>query len=315
MNNPSLRKFFSSLLRRILWVKTAGIASFTLLIFILVNVLLAQDSNMDFIDSSNSIEVTEGDSLFENGNKTDKKSNVDLSGENLLKPEDDFLSFEKIRDDRFVNWVVFWLTNSILFVGIARFVFPVRFNETIQSSVNSRFFSLLEKESGIIGTTVNYLLYLNYLFVFTVVVYLSFKYFGIQVPLKNIHPILPFITFLSMGIVFSLLKLWMLNFTAWLFNTSRETITYIRNIIVVNEFTGVILLPLVFFHLINPFNPVLYAIWALFLLLLIYKVLRGAVLGFNHSRFSLYYLILYLCAVEIMPLLLLIKFSKSYFHI
>jgi hypothetical protein len=295
--------------------------------FLIIVVCLFISKSKDCFSQSQDISISITDNTFnattiDTFSKHDQE-NVPLSHEkqlftgnkNLLHPKDDFLSFEKRAKNENLNWVIYWISLSLLLTGLARFIYPVSFNETMKASVNSRFFSLLEKESGIIGNMLNYILYANFLLIFAVIALLSLRYLDVNISLSNIHILIPLSIFVVLGISFSIVKLWLLNFGAWIFNTSRETLTYIRNIIVVNELTGVLLLPLMFIYLINPFRWLIYTIWLLVILLFLFKIIRGAWLGINHSRFSLYYLILYLCAVEIMPLLIFIKFSKNYFQI
>jgi hypothetical protein len=57
----------------------------------------------------------------------------------------------------------------------------------------------------------------------------------------------------------------------------------------------------------NPGTTGLYLAWALLVIINIAKMIRGAVIGYTQAGFSVYYLILYLCAIELAPLLIFAK--------
>lgn len=129
------------------------------------------------------------------------------------------------------------------------------------------------------------------------------------------HVLVIFSSFWVALALFIIIKYWFMKMVAYVFNTSEETRIYFRNTIITNQFTGILVLPIIVVYVVNPVDAVLWIAWGIFLLISVYKVLRGATMGLNHSRFSLYYLILYLCAFEIIPLLFAAKFAKIYFQI
>lgn len=105
-------------------------------------------------------------------------------------------------------------------------------------------------------------------------------------------------------------KFLLLKFCGWLFDQDREMATYIFNIFLINNVLGIVLLP---FILLLAYNQSILASYLVTLCLILagmaflYRVYRGILVGFNAMTFSPLYLFLYLCTLEIAPLLILIR--------
>jgi hypothetical protein len=106
------------------------------------------------------------------------------------------------------------------------------------------------------------------------------------------------------------LKFLVLKICGYLFRIDKEMATYIFNIFLINNVVGTLLIPMV---LLFAFSTMVSAstliIVSVFFILggLLYRIFRGISAGFSSPAFSLYYLFLYLCALEIAPLIVLIK--------
>jgi hypothetical protein len=90
--------------------------------------------------------------------------------------------------------------------------------------------------------------------------------------------------------------------------------SYNFTVFLYNKIYGLLLLPVI---TVLPFVPVESAQWVisigigLFVLFYFFRILRGIQIGIK-NRLSLFYLFLYLCALEILPLMLLYKFVTLY---
>ena len=122
-----------------------------------------------------------------------------------------------------------------------------------------------------------------------------------------------FIRFVFLAVIVSAtytLKFLVLRLCAFLFNLGREMATYTFNIFIINNLLGLTLIPflalLLFGNLVN--DAALYVI-ALGLagVAYLYRIGRGVLVAVSYPGFSPFYLFLYLCALEIAPLLVLVK--------
>ncbi len=223
------------------------------------------------------------------------------------------LSYHRIQPSAPINEVIsLWLLICLLVIGIANYYFPLKFRETLMAAWNGRFYSQLERDGGLMKDWVSFFLYLNYLLVLALFIYQGVKYFNLFDDF-GYNSLIFFLTNLLLFLaLFYLVKYVVLYFLAWVFKSYSPTESYFRNILVVNQFTGIVLLPLLIINTYNPSAFILYFAIILLILINLYKVLRGSFLGHQRLGFSAYYLILYLCAVEIAPLLLMIKILKVY---
>ncbi len=241
-------------------------------------------------------------------------SSVSPIGEKILQSPQK-IEFHKRVEDRQTQLVFIWLMAGAFFTGLARFLFPLRFDATMQSVFNVRSFSMLEKETGLMDQWIYFFLYLNYLNVMAVFIHKTIFDTGIT-NINPSHHILYIFSYIWAALaLFITIKYWLMKLVAWIFNASEETRIYFRNTFVTNQFTGILIFPFMIVYIMNPVDAVLWIAWGTFLLISVYKVLRGASMGLYHSRFSLYYLILYLCAFEIIPLIFAVKLTKIYFQI
>ena len=112
------------------------------------------------------------------------------------------------------------------------------------------------------------------------------------------------------AIIYSL-KYLLLKLAGFIFGTDEEMDAYIFNIFLSNNFFGIVLFPaavLLFLYPQLSSSPVAVTVViitaALFFL---YRILRGILIGRASPSYSPVYLFLYLCALEIAPLLVLLK--------
>jgi hypothetical protein len=106
------------------------------------------------------------------------------------------------------------------------------------------------------------------------------------------------------------LKFLVLKIAGWLFDLERETALYIFNVFLLNNLLGILLLPLIAllaFHSILPADRLFQAALIIVGLLYVYRLFRGLLVGLGTSGFSPLYLFLYLCTLEIAPLLVLLR--------
>ena len=96
----------------------------------------------------------------------------------------------------------------------------------------------------------------------------------------------------------------------FIFKTENESSEYIFNIFLFNKMTGLFLLPVVvciaFCKQISP-HYFIHIGLILLALMFLYRSLRGFIIAFGNSKISRFYLFVYLCTLEILPLIVLTK--------
>ncbi|MFO8066038.1 MAG: DUF4271 domain-containing protein [Bacteroidales bacterium] len=212
------------------------------------------------------------------------------------------------------NWPVVILILSAALVGFARHIRPNGLKRTLNALFNNRNFFVLTKDHNVYGEWFSNLLIFNFFICVAMLFYQSIIIFGIIDIKTTFRDINFFLLILTFIIAFYLIKYAGLKILAYVFKTYNATNNYFVNLLVFNHMIGILLLPFLLYNMFYMNYYVQIFIWIIFILANVYKVFRSIILGHSISHFSMYYLFLYLCAVEIVPVLLIIKGSINYFN-
>ncbi len=122
-----------------------------------------------------------------------------------------------------------------------------------------------------------------------------------------------FLVFLNVIIFYTLLRLIVLKMTGFLFLNEPIFSEYIHNTFVVNKGVGIALFPVIIMAQYFPYTLISYVLilgMIIYLAAFIYKSFRGYQIIIRKDVL-IFYMILYLCTLEILPLLLGYKFVTS----
>jgi len=210
------------------------------------------------------------------------------------------------------DWIAYVLVVCLSLLAIARFFFPGRIRQMLLAVFSYRYFSLVDKEGIMFRETPSYLLIINYILIISLFIFQTLVFFDLSGNWQNVHDLVMYGMIVLFFSAFYMLKRTMLGFLAWIFETRKANSTYFTNLFLYNQFIGVLILPCIFYHAFSLTDYGLYAAWALVILFNVFKIGKGALLGHRISGFSGYYLFLYLCGVELAPLLILGKAASVY---
>ncbi len=213
------------------------------------------------------------------------------------------------------NWMLWFLLAGLVLLSIAWFHFPVQFTISVYAVLGLRYFFQIEKDGGFFKGVYNYLLFFNFLIVLSLLVYQSLYQTDMLEFWKVSAQEYVFAAILLLILLFYILKLLFVNFISWVFNTAKAGSIYLGNIFVFNNAVGLILMPFVFHNAFNPSDAVIYGMWFLVIGANIYKLIRGSLIAHSVSGYSVYYLFLYLCAIELLPLVVVWKAVKNYLSV
>ncbi|MBL7766698.1 MAG: DUF4271 domain-containing protein [Chitinophagaceae bacterium] len=153
-----------------------------------------------------------------------------------------------------------------------------------------------------------------YMFYFITLAFLAYLIAGRYTPLTDSRsPFLFFFICLCIIVVFSLLKIILLKLISWVFQKKEIVEQYLFNSAITNEFSGVMLFPLCIILLLVRQNLQVYFLFmaiGIGMIMLIFKYLR-IYKGINNLlRIDFIHFLLYLCAFEIMPVLVFLKLVR-----
>jgi hypothetical protein len=230
--------------------------------------------------------------------KQDEESYVATTG---VKPDD---IVPRGRNISHLDWILgIFLVISLLFIWIR--LFYGKYFATLASAVSSfQMSAKLFRERNILVRRVSIVLDFIYFVMLSVLVYelvTHFNWITSSLSQFNLYMLL-----LNIIIIYSLVRIALLRITAHLFLQRSLFSEYIHNTLVINKGTGIVLFPIVITARYFPF-PLISLVLAIGLSILIlgaiWKIIRAYQI-IRRKNVVLFYLILYLCTLEFLPLLL-----------
>ncbi len=205
-----------------------------------------------------------------------------------------------------------YIISGMLLFSYAMFVWLYvtnrkRLNQVVKGLFMVRYANQLAREEVSMGNRV--VVFLSALFVFTLTLFLNqiAIYYGVPSPFGIVSTF--FLTALTIFVIYAV-KLLTVHVTGVIFETRKEVEEYIISVLLFCNSVGLFLLPVVicitFLRQINP-SVFIYTGTLLFVIFLITRIVRGLIIGLKSKRVSKFYLFLYLCTLEIMPLALMVK--------
>ena len=211
------------------------------------------------------------------------------------------------------SWVMVVIVLSLMLIGYLYSAFNSRFNTFIKAVFLSRYSVQASREERSLSHPVSLLLSLNFiltasLFILQLLSSRTFFHSGIEYTLLAFFRIA--ITLLSIYFV----KIVFLRILAHIFYQQEIISEYIFTIFLVTQFLGVVLIPVIIFIAYGSAaftSAALVAGMILFAGALFLRVGKGLLSVFEGRTTSLFYIILYLCTLEILPLLIGVKLFEK----
>ena len=248
--------------------------------------------------------------------KTSKKKHVakNINDAKKIITEEAFVSknTETLKGFTNTDWMLGVILVSFLLFGWINVRFSRFVTAIVGASYNYFAARRLQEEGNIVRNKVffsmNILFFINATFIVTQwFEYNNFSIFG-----QN--GIVLFLIFLAFIILIYSVKSMFLLLLDFIFQTKGAFLSYNSTVFIYNKLYAFILLPIV---VAIPYVSSEISFWLLFFglisfgILYIMRLFRGIQIGFK-NRLSILYLILYLCALEILPLLLIYHTIKMY---
>ncbi|WP_431133610.1 DUF4271 domain-containing protein [Psychroserpens mesophilus] len=207
------------------------------------------------------------------------------------------------------DWFTVFLVLGLAFITLCKFLFTPRFKDFISVIGNSKYLKIYARDQKFIDGF-DALLFLNLIIsvsIFSYIVYVSLVHpseFNLTQFFKLIFGI---------GVLF-LIKVLLERLIGSVFDIDSLIDSYLFQKTTYKNFTGFLLLPIncLLIYTISPTKPIIYACIGFIVLI----NLLGFISSFkNYQKLllnNIFYFILYLCALEIGPYLILYKLIKDF---
>lgn len=204
------------------------------------------------------------------------------------------------------DWEIAVFILALVLLGSVRLFFNKYLGQLLNSTVSYITASRMFRERSLGTVYASLSLDLMFNIIISVFVFHALQVFGIQ-----LHPgdIIGYLAVLAGVFVYFGIKKAIYYVQGYISRTLPETLEFIYNMNVYNRVTGLFLLPL---SLIAAFTPLVEPRWVIFTgfaiagFLYLLLIFRGITILIR-KHFSIFYLILYLCTLEILPLLFICK--------
>ena len=203
-------------------------------------------------------------------------------------------------------WIIGVLILLFLGVGMIRLFFYTSFQNIIYGFFNDRVLAQISKEDTVVTSWPYIFLYIIFSFSLGlfILIYRSAYSPMSEVTAVNFFKISVFVAILFVA------KILIVRIIAVIFEVERLVREYIAVLYLVYFNSMLVLMPLLLFVTFFPtsyFKIILIFFLIIVSILFLYRFLRTAYSLVGNLRFSIFYLILYLCSLEIAPILILVK--------
>lgn len=227
------------------------------------------------------------------------------------------LKTQSIRPIPFNRYPPDWIPGILLFCFIllawVQVYYRRRLKQIFMAPWSKRFLSQLTRDGDLFSERIALAMGIIYFLTASLLLYeMYLQVVGKDdVVLLRGFPLYVVITLLTL--CFWILKLGLIRFLSFIFRTRQTTREYILNILIFNILTGIFLLPLLV--LAVYLNSVIF-LWICIIILasfFVFRLFRGFLIGISIRKFSYVFLFVYLCSLEILPLIILTKVILRYY--
>jgi hypothetical protein len=210
------------------------------------------------------------------------------------------------------DWILGILLAGFIFLAWVQVFYRNRFRQILMAPFSKRFLSQLIRDGDLVSERISIALG----FIYLITTSLLFYQAGDLLLDKKIWAFfLGFKGFVIIGgllLGFWIAKVSLIKFLAMIFRTRQTTDEYLLNIFIFSALTGIFLLP---FLVVVIYLKSVFFLWiclSLSVLFLIVRFVRGFLIGTSNTKFSYLFLFVYLCGLEILPLIILTKLLFLY---
>jgi hypothetical protein len=207
------------------------------------------------------------------------------------------------------DWFTIFLVLGLVCITLSKYVFTHRFKDFLAVIGNSKYLKIYARDQKFIDGF-DALLFFNGIISISIFAFISYSTL-INPSEFNLN--LFFKLLFGIGVLF-LIKVLLERLIGSVFDIDDLIDSYLFQKTTFKNYTGFILLPVncIIIYSMNPSKPVIYVIMGLIILI----NLVGFITSFkNHQKLllnNIFYFILYLCALEIGPYLILYKLIKDF---
>jgi hypothetical protein len=204
------------------------------------------------------------------------------------------------------DWIAGLLIFCFILLAWGQVFYYKRIQQIFRAPFSKRFINQLTRDGNLFSERISIAMGIVYLITFSLLIYeanelvFGFTFSGIKGIL-----LYGLINAVILGML--ILKITLVRFLGIIFKTRETTSNYLLNLLLFSLLSGPVLLLAMVFIVYLKSVMILNIFLAVFACLMVFRFLRGFFIGMALRKFSYLFLFVYLCSLEILPLLVLIK--------
>jgi len=205
------------------------------------------------------------------------------------------------------QWVIATIIGLLLYTGLLNRIMSKDVESVWQSFYSKRVLSAAGKEDSIINVWTFIALFLLFGLIFGLFLYQLAQYKGVYYSINGVRL---FVSFSLIILAALAIKFLIVKFLGFVFNINKLVTEYLSTLYLTYFNIGFVFLPVTVCFCLLAAELINYVLWialVLAIVIFIWQYLRSSVNIVSNILFHKFYLIVYLCALEICPILILIK--------
>lgn len=211
------------------------------------------------------------------------------------------------------SWILPLLLLFFFCIALINLAFPRSLLQIVTAVFRLDGIRKIQSDENAVMRKAMRLMHLVYVFLFPVFAYQVLNFGQINIDTLNSIPLYWKLLILSGGLLAG--KISLVSIFGYLFNCIDESTNYRHGILVMNCLLALLLIPICLAIKISPAEWTLYFVIAgsaCFSLFYLISLAIGAVSGLRSKTLSKFHLILYFCALEAIPVFLILKIAKAF---
>ena len=211
------------------------------------------------------------------------------------------------------DWNLFIIILWVSIVAWVRYFYGKRFQHLLLAPFLKRFQKQLLREGDLFSERLALAMGFSYFIGIALLIY--------QIPLLlfngMIYPTFTgfsfYILLLFLLFLYWFCKIIMMLILGAVFKTKTTTHEYLINILIINTIASLVMLPSLILIIYLQSVLIIYITLAIIALLWLFRFIKGFLTGLSLTKFSYIFLFVYLCSLEILPLIVMIKLSIIFY--
>ena len=204
------------------------------------------------------------------------------------------------------DWVLGILVFCFIILAWTQVFYHQRLRQIFRAPFSKRFINQLNRDGNLFKERVSVALGTVYILTFSLLLY-EYNEHILKITFPMYHGIALYGVIALCYIAALAVKVAFVQFLGIVFNTRETTYSYLLNMFIFALLSGMVILFILAFILYLKSPVLLNLCLIIFTLLFVFRFVRGFFIGIAMTKFSYLFLFVYLCSLEILPLLVLIK--------